>query len=188
MTETVRVNIEADLGRIQTIAEKLSRNTEIAINDAYKRATVQTKNWLIKKAQEKINLPKGRIEDGLRVNQMGGEIMVLSRAPTLTRFIMPRARREGGFFREPKRKGLRAKLWKDRPAIEYPGTFLAYGKGGNLLVMKRVDDGSRSKLKALHGRWLRDLWEIPSFQQGLDEFASSAFRDRFNSTLERLNR
>jgi hypothetical protein len=183
--------IEVQGAQTLSALEKLKDFSGIAENDATKRATKKIERELINVGKEKINLKVGRLKKGLSVNARGGTVRISGRAPTLFQFLTPGQQRklQGGMYRDPKKPGLAIRYFKDRPRVTVEGTFLITGRGGNPLVVRRKNrTDPRSKLEALYGRWVRDLWEIKNVRDDVFEAAANEYTQRFQSTFDKLKR
>lgn len=184
-------SIEVNGAQVLSAMEKLKDFSGIAENDATKTATKALQGYLVETAKKTVNMKVGRIKKGLKVNVRGGKITISARAPTLFQFLTPAKQKAltGGMYREEGKKGLKIRYFKGRPLAQIDGSFLIRGNNGNRLVVRRKDKNNpRSKLEALYGRWIRDLWEVPSFKEGTDFITTTTFQDRFTATFDKLKR
>ena len=184
--------INVDNKALNRITDRLSDFSGIAENDATKRATKALERHLINESKSRFNLKVSRIRSGLKVMAGRGRITITGRAPTLFQFLTPGQQRKiggGVMYRDPKKKGLSMRYWKDRPRSIVPGTFMIRGRGGNPLIVRRKEKNNpRSKLEALYGRWTRDLWEIRSVRNKSFEVASDMYSKRHSQTFDKLKR
>lgn len=183
--------IDVDNRALTRITDKLSDFSAIAENDATKRAIKAVERFLINESKSKFNLRVSRIRSAIKVNSRGGRLTISGRAPTLFQFLTPGQQRklESSMYRDPKKKGLSIRYFKDRPKAIVPGTFLIRGRGGNPLVVRRKQKNNpRSKLEALYGRWTRDFWEIKEIRNKTFQEGGEKYTERFVSTFDKLKR
>ncbi len=184
-------SIEVSTRELLTFSDRLSDFSGIAERDATKRATKRIERELINVGKEKINLKVSRLKKGIKATPRAGTVLLSGRAPTLFQFLTPGQQRklQGGMYRDPRKKGLAIRYFKDRPRVTVDGTFLVMGRGGNPLVVRRKQRSNpRSKLEALYGRWVRDLWEIRRVRQDVFNEGLLEYRRRFSSTFDKLQR
>ena len=184
-------SIDVDNRALTRITDRLSDFSAIAENDATKRATKALERFLINESKQTVNIRVSRIRQSIGVRPRAGRVTISERAPTLFQFLTSGQQRklEGAMYRDPKKKGLSIRYFKDRPRSIVPGTFLIMGRGVNPLVVRRKQRSNpRSKLEALYGRWTRDLWEIKKVQSKAFDEASDKYTERFVSTFDKLKR
>jgi len=183
--------ITIDNRQINKIRDRISDLSGIAENDATKRTIKQVERFLINESKSRFNLKVSRIKSAIKVVPRAGRLTISGRAPTLFQFLTPAQKRKltGLMYRDQKKKGLSIRYFKTRPRAVVPGTFLIRGSEGNPLVVRREDKRNpTSKLEALYGRWLRDLWEIKEIRQKTFDLGREKYSERFTQTFDKLKR
>ena len=184
-------SISVNTNEFLRFTDRLSDFSGIAENDATKRATKALERYFIDGAKKTVKLKVGRIKKGLNVKQRSGTISISGRAPTLFQFLTPAQQRklQGNMYREPNKKGIAVRVFKDRPRQVIEGAFLIRGRSGNPVVVRRKDKRNpNSKLEGLYGRWVRDLWEVPDFRRKGLEVTREKYAERFTSTFDKLKK
>lgn len=184
-------SIDVDNRALTRFSDRLSDFSGIAENDATKRSIKALERYLINESKKKFNLKVSRIRSSMKVQARNGRLTISGRAPTLFQFLTPGQQRKlsGGMYRDPKKKGLAIRYFKDRGRSIVPGTFLIRGRGGNPLVVRRKQrNNPNSKLEALYGRWTRDLWEIKEVRSKSFSEAREKFTERYISTFDKLKK
>lgn len=157
------------MAKFQTSAEK-------AHNSALNRATRKVDSEIVDRTYEKVNLKKSDLKGSVSVRGTAGEITISGNSISLSRFV------NGEPKRPKKAKGLSIKLWRDKAKVLYEGSFGAYGNNSNFHIFKRLGD-QRLPLVKLHGKGVRDMWEIPKFSEGIIELAQEEYSKRFISSF-----
>lgn len=185
------VVISVDNKQLTRLADRLSDFSGVAERDATRRGIKALERYLINESKKRFNLKVSRIRSSINVRASAGRLTIASRAPTLFQFLTPGQQRklQGGMYRDPKKKGLPIRYFKDRPRSTVAGTFLIRGRGGNPLVVRRKQrNNPRSKLEALYGRWTRDLWEIRQVREKSFDVMREKYNERFTDTFDKLKR
>lgn len=171
----MKISVQVNTEEIKKLMNQCRDEADRAHNSALNRATKKVETELIDRAYEKINLKKSDLRNSVSVRGTAGEITIYDRVVSLISFLRS----------APKRKppvGLSIKLWRDKERVLYAGSFVAYGANDNLHIFKREGD-SRLPIKKLHGKGLRDMWEVPSFSEGIIDIAQEEYSNRFLSTF-----
>ncbi len=172
----MKIKLTVDNAQVRDLLGNFERAAGRAHQSALSRATKKIETELADRAYEKINLKKKDIRDAISVNGSRGEIIISGDAISLSRFLTSEPKKK------KKSKGVSVKLWRDKEKVLYEGSFTAHGKGGNFQVFKR-EGASRLPIKKLHGKGLRDMWEIPKFADGIIEIGQAEYSERFISSF-----
>lgn len=172
----MKIRLTVDNAQVTSLLSKYERAAGRAHTSAMNRATKKVEVELADRAYDKINLKKKDIRDALSVNGSRGEITISGDTISLSKFLPSEPKKP------KKAKGLSIKLWRDKEKVLYEGSFTAYGKGGNFHVFKR-EGKERLPIKKLHGKGIRDMWEIPKFSEGIIDIAQTEYSERFISSF-----
>lgn len=172
----MKISLSVNLQEIKELMSRFRDSADRAHNSALSRATKKTETEVVNRAYEKINLKKADLRDSVSAYGRGGEITISPSTISLSRFLNVEPKKT------KKSKGVAVKLWRDRAKVLYEGSFAAYGANSNFHVFKRVGK-SRLPLKKLHGKGVRDMWEVPSFSEGIMELAQEEYSNRFVSSF-----
>lgn len=182
----IEFDFKVDTKKASSTFDRFSKAAEKAEFDAMKRSTKAMERAIIDETRKSVNLPLKKVRDNIKFNQYKGQITIFKEAPNLVNFLSKTVlnkMNDRSMYRDPKRKGLRFKLFKGQSQIQIDGTFLAYGKNDNLLVFKRRGTSPASKLISLSGRWSRDFWEIPDVRESAFKVAVETYDKRFTQTF-----
>lgn len=172
----LKVRLTINSAEIKELMGKFSSSAARAHDSALSRATKKVESELVDRTYEKINLKKGDIKDKLRVSGRMGEIQITPEPISLSRFLPSEP------ARTKKSKGVKVKLWRDREKVLFEGSFAGYGKNANFHIFKRVGK-ERLPIKKLHGKGVRDMWEVPKFSDGIIGIAQEEYATRFQSSF-----
>jgi len=172
----LKISLKVNSEEIKALMNRFESFKNRAHDSALNRATKKVETDLVDRAYEKINLKKRDLKETVSVRGKLGEITIGGRAISLSRFLSSEPRKT------KKSKGVSVKLWRDKEKVLFAGSFAAYGGGGNFHIFKRVGK-DRLPIKKLHGKGVRDMWEIPSFSDGIIEVAQKVYSDRFISSF-----
>jgi hypothetical protein len=197
------MRITHDLGRLEKDLGRLaSKVLPKAVPPAINRVTKSTRTAAVRHIAQTTGVKNRDVAERMdtklaRRNDLTAYIDASrSRTFNLVRFVTPSQAKEGErgspqFFRKRARgksrgylrRGVKAKAWRT-PRV-YPGTFIAQGRSGNVLVFKRTGSRRNSKIEAVHGPSVRNEFNRATTRRVMTTRANERFPIEMDRSLAR---